>query len=689
MNQHRLSALALACLSFLSACGGGGGGGGATAPATSSAAAPAPAPGPAAAAPAVPAAPPSAPSLIPEPATAGVVLYNDTGPLRMLVDGSTRTYRGSDDAQGADATAITYSNKVTLSASSASAYAEQNSNLFNGGAAALGSLRVEKGDVLASGLVAFRQGTPALAENLTELRLPVKVNDQFGTIERKNVDIGADLDGDKINETATVAQYSRVFGNEPVDLPNRRALTALRVDTRLRVQITPSATKVAGPVQETLRSTWYAPGLGIVKQRLEQPNPVAGRPNRVVTEVLEQWDGGTVGLGALPSQVPVAPASVAGFAGSRLQFPVAAAGFATHAVVAASVADRPISRGIVLAQIDPRGAIVAARDYTVAELFPGATTYMLELRLIPHGDFLRLTARLDDGTVRMAHLNATGQQIVMAPTNYGTNSSGASDTEGLTFHMMESASFYFTRMYAALYPDGLLYKSADVSRVDGLGGLNAMPNTVIEPVAAEIRNFTAAAALNATGYSWRETTAQTSVRRVAAVRPSFDSFDLIVKRQTLDLPAGACLEADMAALQPGLAITCWVSTSDALAAAHVDTQAQLLLAQGGTLAGEVLKAPWLLPITARPRVLGAAGELHVVANQFGSYWPGEAATPFVTVFRTNAGQSRLALPEPVLLARIRDVPGSVRHVVPVGNRLLVIGATNNDYMSTTPVWLAK
>lgn|GEM_PF-5983075 len=112
-------------------------------------------------------------------------------------------------------------------------------------------------------------------------------------------------------------------------------------------------------------------------------------------------------------------------------------------------------------------------------------------------------------------------------------------------------------------------------------------------------------------------------------------------------------------------------------------------AWGGTLAGEVLKAPWLLPITARPSVLGAAGELHVVANQFGAYWPGEAPTPFVTVFRTNAGESRLAQREPVLLARVRGMPDKVRHVVQVGNRLLLIGADNNDYMSTTPVWLAK
>lgn len=435
MKQHCLSALSLACLSFLSACGGGGGGAAAPAQPTATA----PPPSAVAPAPTVPAAPTAAPSLIPEPATAGVVLYNDTGPLRMLTDG-TRTYRGRDDVQGVDATAITYSNKVTLTASSASVYAEQNSNLFNGGAAALRSLRVEKGDVLASGLVAFRQGRPGLSENLTELRLPVRADDQFGTFERKNVDIGTDLDGDKINETATVAQYSRVFGNEPVDLPNRLGIVALRVDTRLRVQVTPSVTKVPGPVEETLRSTWYAPGLGIVKQRLEQPNPIAGRPNRVVTEVLEQWDGGSMGLGALPSQVPVAPASASGFAGSRLQFPVAAVGFATHAVVAASVADRPLSRGIVLAQIDARGAIVAARDYTLAELFPGAD-YMLELRLISLGNILRLTARLDDGTVRMAHLNATGQQIVMAPTNYGASSAGAVDAEGLTYRMMASDTF--------------------------------------------------------------------------------------------------------------------------------------------------------------------------------------------------------------------------------------------------------
>jgi hypothetical protein len=683
MSQHaRLPALALAlaCLSLLSACGGGGGGSqaapGAPQAATGQGAS---APGPGAAAPA-----PGSSSLIPQANTAGIVLYEDTAQLRMLSSPGTRTYRGSDDADSGRSTPVVYTNKVSLAVADDGRYTERHSNLLNGGASTLGAVRIENGAVLASMQIAFREGAPKLTELLTELRGPVRAGDQFGAFERKNVDIGVDLDGDRINETATVAQYSRVMDNRETSVPVRVSVVALRVETQLMVQVTPSSTRLPGPVWKSVRNTWYAPGLGIVRRSLEQPNPIAGKPDRVVSEVLEEWDGGTEGIGALPTQVPLAPASTA-FAGKRLQFPQAVAGFPTHAVVAASVADRQISRGIVLAQIDPRGAIVAARDYALSELFPGAD-FMLEVRLIPHGNFLRMTARLDDGTVRMAHFDATGQQIVRAPTSFGAESLGASDFEGLAYRMTDS--FFLTRLRANVFPDGTPYKSAYVTRVDALGGLQMMPAEVIEPVAAQIHNFTVAEEPGVVGYSWREVTAQGSVRRLATVSLNITPGQPVVRRQALALPADACLDAEMVGLQPGLALTCWDPAKGGLSMARLDGDGNPIVGQNSTVATQFVLPPFARD-TSRPQFLGVNGELHVAASQDTPQSGNEGNSRFVTVARTNAGGGPSTGTGPIVLAQVHDLPGRVRNMVKVGNRLMLIGIDSNFYMSTTPVWLAN
>jgi hypothetical protein len=73
---------------------------------------------------------------------------------------------------------------------------------------------------------------------------------------------------------------------------------------------------------------------------------------------------------------------------------------------------------------------VAARDYALSELFPGEDS-MLEVRLILDGNFLRMTAHLNDGTVRMAHFDATGQQIVRAPS-FGAESPLTTDSVART-----------------------------------------------------------------------------------------------------------------------------------------------------------------------------------------------------------------------------------------------------------------
>lgn len=680
-HKRFLPGLALACLSLLSACGGGGGddGPGVVSAAPPPAVTPSPPPS------SNPLPPPAADgSLLPEPGVAGAVLYADAAPLRVLRSGATWTYRGIDEPGGAGASgSVVYTNKVSFTGSDIQGLAEQNTNLFNDGEDSTSGMRYEGGAYKFSMLVDYLEGSAGLPETVTELRSPVRVNDLYGSVERKNVDIGVDLDGDRLNETASIALYSRVVAREPVDLSNRKGVEAVRVDMTMRVRLTPSTTRVPLPDYEAVQSTWYAPGIGVVKRRLEEPNETKGFPNRVVTEVLENWDGVSEGLGYLPTRTPLAPAASL-LAGSVLQYPVDAVGFDTHAVVAAYVPNQPLSTGLVLAQLDTEGSLLAARSYTAGELFPNAD-YIAEPRLLRSADVLRLVARTGNATVSMVTLDATGQRIVRPAVVVMNDPMNTNDGDRSSFRVVPDGSgFWYAWLRGEVNDSGQRRTSALVVRMDGDAAPQSAARLVFEPVMADIHNFTMALDGKQLGFSWRQGNGP-FVRRLA----SFDTASMTVQRHTLDLPEETCRHAYLVNLRPGLAVTCWSTTLSPVSAARLDAAGQPLLATGATLADAAIKAPWLVTTNGSAQVSGGDGELNVVIEQYAPYRPGEIATGFTTIFRTSSAAGSLTAREPVLLARIPSLPSTVDATVQLGNRLLLIGRERNGYLSTTVVWLAK
>jgi hypothetical protein len=167
--------------------------------------------------------------------------------------------------------------------------------------------------------------------------------------------------------------YSRVAGAETLDLPNRLQVRTVRVDTTMRVRATFSKTGTATPVYESVQQVWYAPGIGVVKTRAEQPSDAGpAQPNRIVTEALQNWDGDvSEGLGHLPPVDGIVRED-----GASLSYPmplaaIDAAGFDDHAVVLAPTAD---AGTVNLVQLDQRGNLAVQTPYRLDVLFPDHET---------------------------------------------------------------------------------------------------------------------------------------------------------------------------------------------------------------------------------------------------------------------------------------------------------------------------
>lgn len=670
MKQQRiLPLLAVACLSLLGACGGGGDAGPGTLMPV--AANPAPSNPP----PSNP--PPEESSLIPEAGPLGAVLHADAALLRVLRPGAVWDYRGVVQPQGVDGSDnITYASQASFTGPDAQGYVEHDTNLFNGGTAGTLPLRFEGGVHTSRMSLYFRESGVQVTETVAELRSPVRVNDLYGTVERRNVDTGIDLDGDRVNETASVAMYSRVMGRESVDLPNRRGVEAVRVDMTARARVTTSATRAALPVREAVLSNWYVPGVGIVKRRLEEPNPTAGLPNRVVTEVLENWDGLTEGLGQTPTQVP-----------SGLQDPFDAVGFDSHAVVAGYPQDNRPSSAIVLAQLDTRGAVLARRLYTMDELFPGAG-HLFQMRLLRVADELRLFAYLGPRAIGMVSLDATGQRILRPPVMLVTDPALAWNYDSISYRVAsDGAGFWLAWLRGSQGTDGQGLTTTLVARFDANGQAQTAPYAVAGAVAGGTGNLTIAADGNRAGVSWNEGSAPSGRRRLALL----DTTGPALASRVVDILPAACLRADVLGLRPGLALTCW---SDApVTAARIDANGQLVLVSdataGATLAGQAFRAPWLASLRGAAFATGGMGELYLAAAQYGPYRPGESDTAFTAVMRTKSAGGALAGGEPVLLARLREWPGDLFAMVPFKNSLLLLGKGGPGQLHTTVVWLPK
>jgi len=335
---RQLGAFLLSAL--LVACGGGGGSGGST---NNS--------GPGGNEPA------SVTGLVPTAPPLGATLVGDASTLRPLISGATWGYAGTDTLNGST---TTYTNTVAQTASG-STIAETTSNAFNGGADTA-TISASTGTITSSTLTSLTGGT---AQQITypELRSPVRQNDQVTVLDQHFADIGGDSDGDGKHDSGDLGIYRVVVGMDDVALPNGATQRAVRVDMIAMARVTLSSSGMTSPAtQVALQSTWYAPGIGIVKQRLT--TPVSAASNEVVEEVLTYFDGVTKGFGAKPATLALVPADATTSAGQALQSVNEVVAFPDHAVVVGSFIDALGTSRTAISSIDLNGKVTHTGLYT-------------------------------------------------------------------------------------------------------------------------------------------------------------------------------------------------------------------------------------------------------------------------------------------------------------------------------------
>lgn len=260
---------------------------------------------------------PAPPALMPSAPPIGEVLFEDASVLRPLRDGAVYEYRGVTVLAPMHLPS-TYRNTVSHAAAKPGETLESYSNWFNQGSDAM-PLKLSGGEIVSRQLVDLDGvGTP-VPQDVIELRSPIRRFDQYAILDRRFPEGIQDVDGDGKPEAVDIAAYRRVIGMEMLDLENLDDRPALRVEfvTLARVQLSRDGT--LGPVVRVLQRTWYAEGVGIVKQQLELPRTGSPSETTTHTEQLMSWDGVTSGLGLIRPRPAYAPADTPTAGGAALQ----------------------------------------------------------------------------------------------------------------------------------------------------------------------------------------------------------------------------------------------------------------------------------------------------------------------------------------------------------------------------------
>jgi hypothetical protein len=297
-------------------------------------------------------------SLVPAAPAVGAVLYASATTLRPLRNGATWNYRGTRTAY-TGAAPLAYLTATSHPAASAGGATETTTNSGNDGPD-VQTIVVSGGVVGMPQSVDYAGKGVAQAFDVIELRSPVRQDDQYTILDKRYTDTAIDADGDGKPDTLDVAIYARVAGNETLALPNLPPIKALRIDTFVLARVIASSTGQVSPTAQSSLRTWYAEGIGIVRQASVQPTE-SGTDVTTIDEQLSSWDGVTSGFGVM-AQVPATiPAGSSTFPGSVLPsggFRFAAFAFNDHALVFTDPPGTP--SGTLISRLDFRGAIQSA-----------------------------------------------------------------------------------------------------------------------------------------------------------------------------------------------------------------------------------------------------------------------------------------------------------------------------------------
>jgi hypothetical protein len=120
------------------------------------------------------------------------------------------------------------------------------------------------------------------------VRFPMQVPSSFPQFNRKNLDFGADLDRDGVNEKADAQGDATVMGQESVTVPAGTFKNAVKVQARMQMQIRLSGAKKTATGTDVM-TAWFVKGVGLVKY-VERQELSALEDRGVVTDIMEELE---------------------------------------------------------------------------------------------------------------------------------------------------------------------------------------------------------------------------------------------------------------------------------------------------------------------------------------------------------------------------------------------------------------
>jgi hypothetical protein len=120
------------------------------------------------------------------------------------------------------------------------------------------------------------------------VRFPMKVSSSFPQFNRKELDFGADLDQDGVNEKADAEGDATVVGQESVTVPAGTFKDAVKVEARMHMQIHLSGVKRTTQGTDVM-TAWFVKGVGLVKY-IERQELSSLDDRGVVTDIMEELE---------------------------------------------------------------------------------------------------------------------------------------------------------------------------------------------------------------------------------------------------------------------------------------------------------------------------------------------------------------------------------------------------------------
>jgi hypothetical protein len=120
------------------------------------------------------------------------------------------------------------------------------------------------------------------------VRFPLTIASSFPQFNRKDLDFGADLDQDGVNEKADAQGENAVVARESITVPAGTFKDAVKVEARMHMQIHLSRTKKTA-IGTDVMTAWFAKGVGLVKY-VERQELSQGEERGVVTDITEELE---------------------------------------------------------------------------------------------------------------------------------------------------------------------------------------------------------------------------------------------------------------------------------------------------------------------------------------------------------------------------------------------------------------